>query len=62
MGHGDATAYMANAILLKEGTFFILRSWSIHENGLLLLQPTLCSFGVHWEKQEGMLQAIAVCL
>ena len=40
-------------------TFFILCSWSVHEIGLLLLQPTLRWFGVRWEKQEGMLVALA---
>lgn len=39
---------------------FIFHSWPVHENGMLLLQPALHSFGMQWEKQEGMFQAIVI--
>lgn len=35
LGHCDATEFMENTILLKEGTFFILRNWSVHEKMVL---------------------------
>lgn len=49
-----------NTTLLKKGMHFIFHSWPVHENGTLLFQPALHSFGMQWEKQEGMFQAIVI--